>query len=231
MHVSTMVRRSAALLAVLVAAAACSDAPNALAPREHRDSFDTEMLSASKNDNQYDKVGQHGHPSQAEKGEATLIIDPRVSRSYAFGPNTIYFPAYSICDPVPSGYGPLLWDAPCQPLAKKITVNVKWSGKGGHGFVKFEPDLRFAPAGAHETSRWVILSMYDRKLLNDVDNYSILYVMPNGTLIDESLTDRTLCAWTDKRTNTVFRRIKHFSGYMVSAGFANLNWGNDDVGY
>ena len=37
-----------------------------------------------------------------------------------------------------------------------------------------------------------------------------------GNWIDESLTDATLVTTTDAWNGSVSRRIKHFSGYMVS---------------
>jgi hypothetical protein len=201
------------LLVVLAAASACSDAPNA--PRaQERPAFDIEGLQPldSRSGSGY------GLGTTSQDTIQTLRIDPNVSRTYAFGENWIYFPMRSICDPATSGYGPTLWDAPCTPLAHPITVTVHWSSKGGHAFAKFSPDLRFVPADARSTSRWVILSLHDHRRIHDLDAYSILYDGPNGW-VDESLTDATLRAWIDPLHNSVVRRVKHFSGYMVAAAY------------
>jgi hypothetical protein len=233
MHVSTMVRRRTALLAVLVAAAACSDAPSAPPPRDQPGFAAMIQASASRSSNGDDHASNgngRGNHASAD-GERTLVIDPRVARSYAFGDHSIYFPAYSICDPATSGYGPPLWDAPCQPQTTTITVTVKWSSKGGHAYARFEPKLRFVPAGPEESSRWVILTMYDRRKVNDVDQYQIYYETEDEKWVDEAKTDPTLRAWTDRTRNVVYRRIKHFSGYMLAAGLTAFIWEGGDAGY
>ena len=76
-----------------------------------------------------------------------------------------------------------------------------------------------------------MLTMYDRKKVNDVDQYQIYYETEDEKWVDEAKTDATLRAWTDRTRNVVYRRIKHFSGYMLAAGFADFNWGDGDVGY
>lgn len=227
MHVSTLVRRSSALLMVLAAASACSDAP--MAPRAaERPAFDIEALQPLESRS---GTGQGwGSVSASDDTLTTLTINPNVSRTYAFGDNWIYFPARSICDPATSGYGPTLWDAPCEALSKPITVTVHWSSKGGHAFAKFSPDLRFVPADARSTARWVILSLHDHRRIHDVDVYSILYQGGNGW-VDESLTDPTLRAWLDPLHNSVVRRVKHFSGYMVAAGMNGGFGGGMDASY
>ena len=224
MHVSTMVRRTTALLTVLTAAAACSDAPTApqAAPRRADFYENATQLSANRS---------AGDQRYGDDGEERITIDPRVSRVYWFGQNWIYFPAHSICDPATAGYAPTLWDAACQPLTKPITITARWKHKGGHGYVDFEPSLRFVPASAHDTGRWVILSMYDRKMLKDAASYRILYHAGDDLWIDESLTDPTLCAWLDRQHSMVYRRIKHFSGYMITAAFADFDGRLSDASY
>src|SRR5215831_3197603 len=129
MHVSTLVRRSAALLVVFVAAGACSDATSAPQPSE-RPAFDVQALQpeTSRSSSGWSSLRQQS----AENDVATLTIDPNVSRTYAFGLNWIYFPAHSICDPATSGYGLTLWDTSCTPISEPIQVTVRWSSKGGY---------------------------------------------------------------------------------------------------
>ena len=82
MHVSTLVRRGAALLTVLVAASACSDA--ASAPRAaQRPAFDVQALQPEAL-----RTGPGGSAANQQPSDddvATLTIDPNVSRTYAFG--------------------------------------------------------------------------------------------------------------------------------------------------
>ena len=215
MHVSMLVRRSVALLAVIVAAGACSDAN---APRQaERPAFDVQALQP--------EMSRSGGPrgpgertSEGDSNTATLTIDPNVSRSYAFGQSWIYFPAHSICDPATSGYGPGLWDTPCTPVSQPVTITVQWNRRGGYAFAHFSPELRFVPADARTPYRWVVLSLHTNRQLHAVDAYTILYDAGAGNWVDESITDPTLRAWLDPLHNAVYRRVKHFSGYMLSAG-------------
>jgi hypothetical protein len=226
MLVSTLVRRCSALFVVLVAASACSDATMAPRPAE-RPAFDIEALQPLDS-----RAGSPGGGAAAyAQDSTTLVIDPNVSRTYSFGGNWIYFPARSICDPATSGYGPGLWDAPCTPLTQRIRVTAHWSARGGHAFARFSPELRFVPSDARNTSRWVILSLYDHRRIHDVDAYSILYYSKGDGWVDESLTDPTLRAWLDPLHNSVVRRVKHFSGYMVAAANSGRIGGFDDYSY
>ena len=42
------------------------------------------------------------------------------------------------------------------------------------------------------------------------------YCPDRGKCVDESLTDSELLTHIDYSANVVFRRLKHFSGYMVA---------------
>jgi len=229
MHVSTPVRRSLALLVVLAAASACSDATSA--PRAGtRPAFDIEALQPEANRGGGNWNGQ-GDRDATDDNVTTLTIDPHVSRTYTFGQNWISFPAHSICDPATSGYGPSLWESTCTPIRRPIAVTVHWSSRGGFAYARFTPELRFVPADAGTTSRWVILSLHAQKRLKPSDVYSILY---NGTgttgWIDESISDPTLRAWLDPLRNSIVRRVKHFSGYMVAAAYDGIG-GMSDASY
>jgi hypothetical protein len=224
MHVSMLVRRSAALLVALVAASACSDATSA--PRQaERPAFDVQAMQP--------EMSRSGGPrdrrtSELDSNTATLTIDPDVSKTYAFGQDWIYFPAHSICDPATSGYGPGLWDTPCTPVTQPVTITVQWNSRGGYAFAHFSPELRFVPADARAVNRWVILSLHSQKRLHDLAAYNILYNVQPGVWVDESLSDPTLRAWLDPLHNSVSRRVKHFSGYMLAAAYSG---GMGDASY
>ena len=228
MHVSMQVRRSIALFVVLAAASACSDATSAPRTAE-RPAFDIQALQPELSRGS----GGWGSSTSNEDGENVLTfrIDPNVARTYTFGENWIYFAARSICDPATSGYGTALWDTPCAPLNQPINVTVKWSSKGGYSFVTFSPQLRFVPADARSPFRWVILSLHAQKKLHEQDVYSILYNCDTDGWVDEAPSDATLRAWLDPLHNSVVRRIKHFSGYMVAAANAGGFGGFSDASY
>jgi hypothetical protein len=76
-------------------------------------------------------------------------------------------------------------------------------------------DVRFAPSS--DPAQWVVMSLkLNRKL--DARRFYNIYWWDGGRWVDESLTDAALTPWTDHSTNTVSRRLKHFSGYSVTAG-------------
>jgi hypothetical protein len=229
MHVSMLVRRSSALLMALVAASACSDATSA--PRTAaRPAFDVQALQplqARVGPGPADSRGPRAR--DAEDNTLTFTVDPNVSRTYAFGQNWIYFPAQSICDPTTSGYGSTVWDAPCSAVTRPIEVTVHWSNKGGYAYANFTPALRFVPADSRTYTRRVVLSLHTEKKLHELDAYSILYNTGDGW-VDESLTDPTLRAWLDPLHDSVYRRVKHFSGYMVAAAYSDFG-GMGDASY
>jgi hypothetical protein len=227
MHVSMQVRRSIALVVVLAAASACSDATSAPRPAE-RPAFDVQALQPL--DTRQDGGQREARIGGRDDNSLTLTIDPNVSRSYAFGENWIYFPARSICDPATSGYGSTLWDSPCTPVNQPIKVVVHWSTKGGYAFAKFSPELRFVPADARNTNRWVVLSLHTQQRLRELDAYQILYKGADGW-VDEAVSDPTLRAWLDPLHNSIYRRVKHFSGYMVAAANSGGFGGMGDASY
>ena len=111
-----------------------------------------------------------------------------------------------------------------------IQVTVHWSSKGGYAFAQFTPALRFVPADAHSPFRWVVLSLHTNRTLHELDAYNILYDAGNGNWVDESIADPTLCAWLDPLHNAIYRRVKHFSGYMVAAAYSGMG-GTGDASY
>ena len=230
MLVSTMVRRSVVLVAAAAAMAACSDAPSELAApptRTARFQGGAELQLAAARYAEQAKVSSSGR-GKDRIDEATFTVDPRVSRTYAFGPHWIYFPDHSICDPATSTYGVGTWDAPCDPLRRPIQITARWKHRGGHGSVEFEPELRFVPSTSLRD--WVILAIYDRKTLESED-YAILWDAGHDLWVDESRADPTLRAYVDRANNTVYRRIKHFSGYMIAAGFTDFGGLGGDGGF
>ena len=50
----------------------------------------------------------------------------------------------------------------------------------------------------------------------DARNWVMKYCDDNNVCIDESRSDRDLASFVDRQANVVFRRVKHFSGYLVA---------------
>lgn len=220
MTVSTMVRRGLFALvgAGIVACADSTSAPTArprLAPSQTRVSAEEYIRARGQN-----------------QGSAQFTLDPNVGGVLAFGGNTVTFPAGSICDPASSGYGESFWDAPCTPLATPIGISAIWSQGKGAPTIVFYPDLRFVPSA--DPNHWVTISMAlnghegrhavailsqrstDLAWINDAELDPTLRTYEcgdDGTALGSS---RAIHERSDE--DSVCRRIKHFSGYVVSAG-------------
>jgi len=219
MRVSMLVRTTA-LLGALVSLAACSDSPVA-PPAATRSDMRPLAFTAPPT---LKKDGANVEVKVLEDGKLEFTIDPSRAQNVLLGEHTLSFPAYSICDPETSSYGPQYWDAPCRPLRHPITFKAKWSVEDGHAQAEFEPSVRFVPASARDYDNWVILSFREPKSLRADRDYQILWKSSGGgKWIDESKYDPTLRAWTDRGGNRVSRRIKHFSGYNVTAGFMDIS--------
>jgi hypothetical protein len=154
----------------------------------------------------------------------TAIVDPRSNVKLEGDGYTINLPSYSICDPLTSGYGPGTWDAPCRTAVLPITFQVKsWTDAGGNARTEIHPDIRFSP------SKTVKLQL--KSVKGSQTSASRINWCPTGatTCVDESRTDGSLWVERDANRGTVSRRVKHFSGYMVSVGLTDGELPTDSV--
>jgi hypothetical protein len=63
----------------------------------------------------------------------------------------------------------------------------------------------------------VVLYIYAKRASRkDARNFVMEYCGDRGKCVDEADSDRDLATQVDRRKNVVFRRIKHFSGYVVA---------------
>ena len=146
-----------------------------------------------------------------------FTVDPTKNETFVYmGEHKIVFPANSICDPATSSYGPTEWDMPCQPLSTPITVYADTMTLNGHPHLRFSPDLRFVPSA--DPKNWVMLYMKDPSASDPLlaPSLQILWEAPDGSLIDERLSDPTLATQVQGSSSVVYRRVKHFSGYLVA---------------
>ena len=158
----------------------------------------------------------------------TIELSPN-GGTYHVGDFDIVMPAGAVCDPATTKYGARYWDDDCSPAASNVTVNVVAKKQGKGVSVDFQPDLRFRPAAG-----WVVIqtNAFSTLLTSPAvrqlspgagffENFSIQYV-PTGSSrqLNEfrSTGDPSMATHVDLGTGLVWRRVKHFSGYIVYAG-------------
>lgn len=122
----------------------------------------------------------------------------------------ILFPlgATSICDPTSSGYGIGLWDSPCSPLTRSVTITARsWiNSTTGSVNTDFSPELRFVPG----QPIGVTLFLHD----DTPSNTDRIDYCSNGSCVNDSKVDGSVITSRDG-SGFDFRVIKHFSGYNV----------------
>lgn len=147
----------------------------------------------------------------------SITIDPARQTVYNLGAgNSIVFPAHSLCEPNRSTYGEGQWDKPCPVARAPLTLDVKgWLDKYGNPRVDFSQHVRFVPTD--NPAGWVELTFSSLEASLD-PMFNILYCPKDiSSCYDESKRDPTLVTVRNPATGQVTRRIKHFSGYVVSA--------------
>ena len=158
----------------------------------------------------------------------TIELSPN-GGTYHVGDFDVVMPAGAVCDPATTKYGVGHWDDDCSPANSSIAVNVVAKKQGNRVSVDFQPDLRFRPSAG-----WVVIqtSSYSGLLTSPAvrqlsaksgffENFSIQYVPTGGgRQINEfrSTGDASMLTHVDLRTGLVWRRVKHFSGYIVTLG-------------
>jgi hypothetical protein len=194
---------SSLVLASVMLTACASDitapsAPTEPSPQEHAPKF--VITSASK------------ALAGVTDGTYTFSFDPRKDQRFSLGRNSLLIPARAVCEmDGSSGYGKEFWNKPCAPETSPVTISVTIrNAASSHPGIEFAPAMRFNP------SKEVQLSIYAKKATRkDASHLVMIYCADNGDCIDESRTDKDLETHVDKKSGQVFRRIKHFSGYVV----------------
>ena len=143
-----------------------------------------------------------------------FTIDPAQAQSLLLGAARLDIPGNAICSLAGSGYGAAYWNSDCAPETQFVTITVTARGANSdHPRVDFSPALRFSP----RTS--VTLYMYGKGLTKKKAESWLIYYCDerkNNACVNESLTDPSLVSYLDKKASVIFRRIKHFSGYLVA---------------
>ena len=190
-----------AMSGVVVASSACSTDATSPLPLAAPESAGYSKGPSSPNDGSDDQT-------------YTFTIDPQRDNYLTFGEHSLWLPAHSVCDPATSTYGLGTWNQPCSPLATSITITAKVrSASGGLPRVDFEPALRFNPL----TAAYLTFTVKGKQA-KEAAEMRILYCPTSSTkdCVDEALTDPSLETVLNRPMKMVYRRIKHFSGYLVA---------------
>ena len=143
-------------------------------------------------------------------GTYTFEIDPSQAQSLQFGASHLDIPANAVCDLATSSYGVGTWNDSCTAQTDTFTITaVVKDAATDHPSVEFQPALRFNPASNVN----LYLYVTDQATL---DASRVMKYCNATGCVDESLTDPDLRSNVDVENKVVFRRIKHFSGYVVA---------------
>jgi hypothetical protein len=194
-----------ALFGALVASSACSDAtgPASLAAPGGMAAYQGAQSGQS------DGGAGWSHPTSFQ-----VTIDPRRSNELRFGQFTVSLPPHAVCRLEGSGYGISAFDTPCTIESDPVTIRARLSVDAqGRERIDLQPQMRFNPA------RTVVLSKYvGQAALIAGDGWRILFC-PVAALqgcVDESQLDESLSTRIDFKRGIIYRRIKHFSGYLAA---------------
>jgi hypothetical protein len=145
-------------------------------------------------------------------GVTTFKYTPKNGVTKRFGSHLIVIPADGICDPATSGYGKAFWDAPCSPVNHSIVITAtSYTDVDGNPYVDFQPALRFVP------TKETYLYLRDGKRAS-ATGLQITYCATALSCEDESINDASLETHRVGKSQILGRRLKHFSGYNITAG-------------
>jgi len=135
------------------------------------------------------------------------------------------FPAGSICDPDQSTYGPGEWDNACVTLTHAITITATTRLTRNGMAVDFQPNLRFSPdkqvtlptdlfaATLRSNSTYFASSPSSLRVLAFDYSPSL-----GAQAVADYVADPSLVTQVNLETGRVWRRVKHFSGYVAGTG-------------
>jgi hypothetical protein len=198
------------LSGVVVASSACSmdaTAPSSLVP-----SSTAARTVGSSNGGGDRGTGSRGVQDGANAPSTYVTtVDPRRGNVLRFGAYTLDLPANAICSRK-SGYGLEMFDLECKAEKNPVTITaLVRSTAGGTPRIDLMPEIRFSP------KRVVTLTLSVADVPRSTSAPRILYCATQSTTacVDEADLDPTLATHVDAAAGTVFRRIRHFSGYFV----------------
>ena len=196
------------LMGVVLILAACTATDQAVAPKQSRSAMPVGAPS----------LDVIMNSTAADSLSADFTVTP-TGGMFVLGKHAVYFPDHAICDPSTSSYGPGHWDEPCTPLDEPIQFHAEIRGDSANGaWIDFSPSVRFVPTDDPAQSVWIMMRT---TVQTDETNYQGLTLLwtPNHAEtagVNEALEDPSLKTYVDVQRSIVFRRIKHFTGYLVT---------------
>lgn len=172
----------------------------------------------------------------AEESDAPMPVDPRhatlasaypagavtyqvtfnttTSVSVKFGSHMVNFPAYTICNPAVSSYGPGTWQSSCTKLQANITITATtWRDSQGRPQIDFANAIRFYPNWNGQ-----LPAIYLMDASASLNSWSrVDYCVSTSSCVNEAATDPVLATQRDASNGWLYRIIRHFSGYNVWA--------------
>ena len=145
-------------------------------------------------------------------GSYVFSVNPTIDQSIHLGPNYLSLPADAICALATTSYGASHWNESCVPETAPVTITAVVSNAAtDHPSIDFYPAMRFNPAKSVGLYIYVPTGMDDF-----LKKWILKYCGDSNVCVDESLSDAELRSSADVVNKVVFRRIKHFSGYLVN---------------
>lgn len=203
-----------ASMVVMTVLSGCSD--TVVAPAAAPSASPTSMLQAPAGRPTFDLSND-----RQDNDETDFSISPW-GGVYRVGNHAVVFPARSVCEPSTDNYEGAQWDAPCTAATRAIDVHAVVMKDGERTWVDFSPELRFVPSDNPWRWVWLVINTPGaRDAQGDLSRFNILYAASiGGATVDDAASDATLRTYVDTRWGATFRRIKHFSGYLGTSGFA-----------
>jgi hypothetical protein len=139
---------------------------------------------------------------------------------------TIDIPPNAVCDPSSSSYGMGHWNEDCKATNNTVKVNARIWANEDRVVVDFSPSLRFVPSAVVTISTYLLADVLAGRVdlaatPGALGKYELLYSPDLGvTKFHEpsALSDPSLKTHIDLVTGFMWRRIKHFSGYVTAQG-------------
>ena len=148
-----------------------------------------------------------------------FTVNPAVGSLIVFGTSSddvIAIPPGSLCDPKTNTYGPTEWKKACNVATSTISFEIRsWVDAARHPHAEFYPAMRFNPSSAMP----VTLFFKDPLMVN-YTQVRIPYCNGANVCVDEGATDPELETYVTPLPfggYYVFRKLRHFSGYNVTA--------------
>ncbi len=161
-------------------------------------------------------------PTKSTRGDTTVqkfTVDPLVGRLIEFGKksgNVLAIPANTLCATTGNTYGPTEWLKPCTLANSSISFEVRsWTDAEGHPHAQFYPAMRFNPSAAKP-----VMLFFQDPLLTNYTNVRIPYCNAQNVCVDEAVNDPALETYVTPLPlggYYVYRQLRHFSGYNVTA--------------